>query len=311
MNKTVYGVYESNAEVIQAINALKAKGFEGDDILVVADKEETLDFTNHQRETDVHTMTNVPNDESFMDKVARFFMPDDTADLSTRLADAGLSNSEAAEHVYDIEQGKVLVLVEEGEGYLGTSRDKFTTGVKGVGTSGTTLDTNSANPLYNGTEKTDPLNKDDVYGVNGRGRELPEDERTLRLREEQLNIDKERVQSGEVVIDKEVNEEHKTINVPVEHEELTVEHRSVSGRKDSLETGSINEGETLRIPVVEEKLEVSKTPVVTDEIVIKKHAVQETEQVRDTLKKEDIQLDSTDDSIVHEKKAAERRNERF
>ncbi|MDQ7864930.1 hypothetical protein RCO48_38940 [Peribacillus frigoritolerans] len=27
MNKTVYGVYESNAEVIQAINALKAKGF--------------------------------------------------------------------------------------------------------------------------------------------------------------------------------------------------------------------------------------------------------------------------------------------
>ncbi|MFC9597944.1 hypothetical protein ACFY5J_05615 [Peribacillus butanolivorans] len=32
MNKTVYGVYESNAEVIQAINALKAKGFEGDDI---------------------------------------------------------------------------------------------------------------------------------------------------------------------------------------------------------------------------------------------------------------------------------------
>ncbi|MFE0505513.1 YsnF/AvaK domain-containing protein [Peribacillus butanolivorans] len=251
MNKTVYGVYESNAEVIQAINALKAKGFEGDDILVVADKEETLDFTNHQRETDVHTMTNVPNDESFMDKVARFFMPDDTADLSTRLADAGLSNSEAAEHVYDIEQGKVLVLVEEGEGYLGTSRDKFTTGVKGVGTSGTTLDTNSANPLYNGTEKRDPLNKDDVYGVNGRGRE------------------------------------------------------------DSLETGSINEGETLRIPVVDEKLEGLKIPVVTDEIVIKKHAVQETEQVQDTFKKEDIQLDSTDDSIVHEKKAAERRNERF
>ncbi|MGG0284883.1 YsnF/AvaK domain-containing protein [Peribacillus butanolivorans] len=251
MNKTVYGVYESNAEVIQAINALKAKGFEGDDILVVADKEETLDFTNHQRETDVRTMTNVPNDESFMDKVARFFMPNDTADISTRLADAGLSNSEAAEHVYDVEHGKVLVLVEEGEGHLGTSRNKFTTGARGVGTSGTTLDTNSANPFYNGTEKTDALNKDDVYGVNGRGRE------------------------------------------------------------DSLETGSINEGETLRIPVVDEKLEGSKIPVVTDEIVIKKHAVQETEQVQDTFKKEDVQLDSTDDTIVHEKKATERRKERF
>jgi stress response protein YsnF len=212
MNKTVYGVYESNAEVIQAINALKAKGFEGDDITVVADKEETLDFTNHQRETDVHTMTNVPNDESFMDKVARFFMPEDTADLSTRLANAGLSNSDAAEHVFDVENGKVLVLVEEGEGHLGTARDKFTTGT--MDTAGTRLDTNSTNPLYNGTEKTDALNKEDVYGVNGQGRELPEDERTLRLREEQLNIDKERVQTGEVVINKEVNEQHKTINVP-------------------------------------------------------------------------------------------------
>ncbi|MGW6662002.1 YsnF/AvaK domain-containing protein [Peribacillus sp. NPDC055009] len=309
MNKTVYGVYESNAEVIQAINALKAKGFEGDDITVVADKEETLDFTNHKRETDVHTMTNVPNDESFMDKVARFFMPEDTADLSTRLANAGLSNSEAAEHVFDVENGKVLVLVEEGEGHLGTAKDKFTTGT--MDTAGTRLDTNSTNQLFNGTEKTDALNKEDVYGVNGHGRELPEDERTLTLREEQLNIDKEKVQTGEVVINKEVNEQHKTINVPVEHEEVTVEHRSVSGREANLETGSIEDGETIRIPVVEEKLEVSKKPVVTDEIVIKKHAVQETEQVQDTLKKEDIQLDSTDDSIVNEKKATEHRTDRF
>ena len=309
MNKTVYGVYESNAEVIQAINVLKAKGFEGDDITVVADKAETLDFTNHQRETDVHTMTNVPNDESFMDKVARFFMPEDTADLSTRLANAGLSNSEAAEHVFDVENGKVLVLVDESEGHLGTARDKFTTGT--TDTARTRLDTNSVNPLYNGTEKADALNKEDVYGVNGQGRELPEDERTLRLREEQLNIDKERVQTGEVVINKEVNEQHKTINVPVEHEELTVEHRSVSGREANQETGSIGDGETLRIPVVEEKLEVSKKPVVTDEIVIKKHAVQETEQVQDTLKKEDIQFDSTDESIVNEKKATERKIDRF
>ncbi|WP_285765608.1 YsnF/AvaK domain-containing protein [Peribacillus sp. SI8-4] len=309
MNKTVYGVYESNAEVIQAINALKAKGFEGDDITVVADKEETLDFTNHQRETDVHTMTNVPHDESFMDKVARFFMPDDTADLSTRLANAGLSNSDAAEHVFDVENGKVLVLVEEGEGHLGTAKDKFTTA--SMDTAGTRLDGNTAPPLDNGTEKADALNKEDVYGVNGKGRELPEDERTLTLREEQLNIDKERVQTGEVVINKEVNEQHKTINVPVEHEEVTIEHRSVSGREGNLETDSIQEGETIRIPVVEEKLEVSKKPVVTDEIVIKKHAVQETEQVKDTLKKEEIQLDSSDDSILNEKNATERSGNRF
>ncbi|CAH0129173.1 Stress response protein YsnF [Peribacillus sp. Bi96] len=309
MNKTIYGVYESNAEVIQAIDALKAKGFEGDDITVVADKEETLDFANHQRETDVHTMTNVPNDESFMDKVARFFMPDDTADLSTRLANAGLSNSDAAEHVFDVENGKVLVLVDESEGHLGMTKDKFMTGT--TDTAGTRPDTNSITPLYNGTEKNDALNKEDIYGVNGQGRKLPEDERTLQLREEQLNIDKERVQTGKVLINKEVNEQHKTINVPVEHEEVTIEHRSVSGRESKRETGSMKDGETFRIPVVEEQLEVSKKPVVTDEIVIKKHAVQETEQGQDTLKTEDIQLDSTDESIVNEKKETGSRSDRF
>ncbi|MDQ7864929.1 hypothetical protein RCO48_38935 [Peribacillus frigoritolerans] len=31
------------------------------------------------------------------------------------------SNSDAAEHVFDVENGKVLVLVEEGEGHLGTA----------------------------------------------------------------------------------------------------------------------------------------------------------------------------------------------
>ncbi|MFD6207997.1 YsnF/AvaK domain-containing protein [Peribacillus sp. NPDC060253] len=309
MNKTIYGVYESNAEVIQAIDALKAKGFEGDDITVVADKEETLDFANHQRETDVHTMTNVPNDESFMDKVARFFMPDDTADLSTRLANAGLSNSDAAEHVFDVENGKVLVLVDESEGHLGMAKDKFMTGT--TDKAGTRLDINSITPLYNGTEKNDALNKEDIYGVNGQGRKLPEDERTLQLREEQMNIDKERVQTGKVLINKEVNEQHKTLNVPVEHEEVTIEHRSVSGRESKLETGSMKDGETFRIPVVEEQLEVSKKPVVTDGIVIKKHAVQETEQGQDTLKTEDILLDSTDESIVNEKKATGSRSDRF
>lgn len=302
MNKTVYGVYESNAEVIQAINGLKAKGFEGEDITVVADKEETLDFTNRHRETDVHTITNVSTDDTFMDKVARFFMPDENANLSTKLADAGLSNSEAAEYVYDVERGKVLVLVEEGKGHLTSPRDSFKAGTEeSARPVGTMLNSNSKNPRFNGTEKDTLLNDNDTTVLNGRGRGTTEDEKTIRLREEQLKIDKERVQAGEVVVDKEVKEQHKTINVPVEREEVTIERRPVTGKESGLEAGTIKDGETVRIPVVEEKLEVTKKPVVTDEIVIKKQVVEETEQVQDTLKKEDIHLDSSDSSIVREK----------
>lgn len=302
MNKTVYGVYESNVEVIAAINELKAKGFEGDDITVVADKEETLAFTTHQRETDVdvNTITNETNEDSFMDKVARFFMPDENANLSTRLADAGLSSSEAAEHVYDVERGKILILIEEDKNHLTAPRDSFKAGTENTtGTTRTTLDTNSENPLFNKTEKSGLLKGKDTV-MNGSGRGTTEDEKTIRLREEQLNIDKERVQAGEVVIDKEVKEEHKTINVPVEREEVTIERRPVTGHESDLEAGRINEGETVRIPVVEEKLEVTKKPVVTDEIVIKKQVVESTEQVQDTLKKEDIQLKNSDSPFVRE-----------
>ena len=370
MNKTVYGVYDSNAEVIQAIHSLKDRGFEGDDITIVADKEETLDFTNQQAGTDVHTITNVPEDESFMDKVARFFMPEDTSELSMKLADAGLPNNEAAEYVYDVERGKVLVLVNEDADHLTTDRDKFNLRNDEADTGSRTLNTNTAvtdteanmargtavnrdmntagsglnnqvdgptlgtddtalgrtasasgkeTPSMNrstdgtsleangsDTNRTSNAANTDAYS---RERELPQDEKTIQLREEQLNIDKERVQAGEVVVNKEVHEDQKTINVPVEHEEVTVEHRSVSGRDADMNAGTIDDGETIRIPVVEEKLEVSKKPIVTDEIVIKKHAVQETEQVKDTLKKEDVQLESSDESLLREKNATNRKSD--
>jgi stress response protein YsnF len=46
---------------------------------------------------------------------------------------------------------------------------------------------------------------------------------TLQAKEEQLHVSKEKVQTGGVDIRKEVHTEHKTIEVPVEREEVVVE----------------------------------------------------------------------------------------
>ena len=46
---------------------------------------------------------------------------------------------------------------------------------------------------------------------------------TLQLREEQLDIKKERVQTGEVKVHKEVVEEPKTFTIPIKREEMVIE----------------------------------------------------------------------------------------
>jgi len=65
------------------------------------------------------------------------------------------------------------------------------------------------------------------------------DEQTLRLREEELRVSKERVQTGEVQVHKRVVTELQTMQVPVEREELVIERAgevTVVGAGGNVET---------------------------------------------------------------------------
>ena len=121
--------------------------------------------------------------------------------------------------------------------------------------------------------------------------------RSLRLREERLNVSKEQVQAGEVGLHKEVVAEQKTINVPVTHEEVVIERHAVTdGRVDNTPIG---EGEVIRVPVSEEQVNVSKSTVVTGEVAIGKRAVQETQQVTDTVRREEARIDQQGNPVIH------------
>ena len=121
--------------------------------------------------------------------------------------------------------------------------------------------------------------------------------RSLRLREERLNVSKDRVQAGEVGLHKEVVSQQQTINVPVTHEEVVIERRAVTdGQVDNTPIG---EGETIRVPVSEEQVNVSKNTVVTGEVAIGKRAVQETQQVTDTVRHEEARVDQQGNAIIH------------
>jgi uncharacterized protein (TIGR02271 family) len=120
-----------------------------------------------------------------------------------------------------------------------------------------------------------------------------EDRSRLELREEELAIEKDVVQKGEVRVRKEVVSEERTIDVPVTREEVVIERTPVAGRSADAGVGT---NEEIRIPVSEEQVRVEKTPVVKEEVKVNKRRVQDTERVRDTVRREEARVEEVGDA---------------
>lgn len=120
-------------------------------------------------------------------------------------------------------------------------------------------------------------------------------EGTLQLREEQLEVNKHRVQAGEVTLSKDVIEEQKSMDVPVTHEEVIIERTSFDNKESDT---PITSGETITIPVSEEHVNVGKRTVLTGEVSAHKQEVEETRHIDETVKKEEAHIDSTGDTKV-------------
>jgi uncharacterized protein (TIGR02271 family) len=126
-------------------------------------------------------------------------------------------------------------------------------------------------------------------GVQGTG---TEDAQSIKLREEQLRVQKQPVETGEARLRKDVVTEQKSIDVPVTHEEVYVERHPASGQPSDTPIG---ESETYRIPVSEEQVTVEKQPVVREEVSLGKRSVQDTQQVSDTVRREEAHVEHAGD----------------
>jgi len=120
-------------------------------------------------------------------------------------------------------------------------------------------------------------------------------ERTVELHEEQVTPVKERVQTGEVEIRKEVITENKTMEVPVTREEVVIERHPVD-RRPADRADFRAESETVRVPVTEERVSIEKTPVVTEEVTVGTRARQETEHVAATVRREEAHVERHGDT---------------
>lgn len=130
----------------------------------------------------------------------------------------------------------------------------------------------------------------------------------LELRQEELDISKNKVQSGEVTLSKDIIEEEKTVDVPVMHEEVVIERKALDHEPSDT---PITSGETIRIPVSEEKVEVGKHTVLTGEVTAHIRRVDDTKTVKETLKKEEAHIDRDGDTNIVSENSVDESTEGF
>jgi len=122
-------------------------------------------------------------------------------------------------------------------------------------------------------------------------------EDTIQVKEERLHAMKRPVDTGEVRVGKEVHTETKTVEVPVQREEVVIERTPVEGRAatEGIAAGELREGEEIRIPVREDQVEVTKEAVVVEEVNVGKQVVQDTERVSGQVRKEEVKVEKSGD----------------
>ncbi len=136
--------------------------------------------------------------------------------------------------------------------------------------------------------KVAPRTREEERG--GYGRET--EEARIPVREEELEAQK-REREGEVRVRKDVTTETQRFEVPVQKEEVRVEHVPGSeARMAEMDEKAFQE-EEVRIPVREEEVEVTKRPVVKDEVRVSKEARTEEQEVSGEVRKENVKVDRT------------------
>jgi uncharacterized protein (TIGR02271 family) len=117
--------------------------------------------------------------------------------------------------------------------------------------------------------------------------------------EERLNVSKEE-STEDATVTKEPVTETKTIEIPVTHEEITIEKRPPRDRKyTSISSENPVESKTeIKIPLKKEEVEVIKQPYVKEEVVVKKNPVTKTQQATEQVRSEKVNI--ADDKNIEE-----------
>jgi uncharacterized protein (TIGR02271 family) len=114
---------------------------------------------------------------------------------------------------------------------------------------------------------------------------------------EELKAGVREKEGGMARVTKNVVEEQKSIDVPVQHEEVYVTKRTVDRPATEAD---LRAGEReIDIPLKQQEVVTQKEAVVTGEVDVRKETVTDTERVTDTVRREEVRVEDPNNKRVH------------
>ncbi|MCU0625583.1 MAG: YsnF/AvaK domain-containing protein [Gemmatimonadaceae bacterium] len=229
------------------------------------------------------------HDDSFMDKLKRFFTGDDdqgTDDEYYRTRHASLATGTSGTSAASYDEARPAYRM----GHLAGSDDRY------------------ANRSFDEAEDELRGAWSSTGGASGRDwstvRDYARDayvrgqEQRVVLSEEQLAVGKRQVQAGEVTLHKTVETEHVTEHVPLVREEVTIERRPLTGEAAIAASATIGEDEVIRVPLMAEEAVVEKRVVPVEEVIVRTDAVTETQVIDETVRRERLETSGVQDGTA-------------
>ncbi|MBK1811907.1 YsnF/AvaK domain-containing protein [Clostridium sp. YIM B02505] len=129
------------------------------------------------------------------------------------------------------------------------------------------------------------------------------DTETLQLKEEQLNIAKTWMKTGDVKTHRETVTVEKTFTVPIQREELVIEKQTFNSSTGKPQDTS---AEIIRIPLNEERVDFTKHRVALEDVSIHRENIKEIKHFEETLRKEKPKVKITGSPKVTDKSHSKR-----
>jgi uncharacterized protein (TIGR02271 family) len=301
---TVVGVFNDREDAREAIEALKDDGFTGDSISILSpDKQATRDIaedTGTQAGTGAATgavaggilgglggwlvgvgALAIPGigpfiaAGAFATAIGGAAIGAGLGAIAGALVGMGVPEEHAKYYEGEAKAGKTLVTVRADGRYDDAQqilRDHGAYDVESRGSAATA--TSNPTPQSSGAAT----------------RTMREGQEAVQLREEELVANKQRVETGQVQIGKEVVSEQRTLDVPVTREEVTIERHPVD--RQPADSPIDDRERSISVPVHEERVELDKRAVVYEEVGVGKREVQETQQVTGTVRREEARVEN-------------------
>jgi uncharacterized protein (TIGR02271 family) len=121
----------------------------------------------------------------------------------------------------------------------------------------------------------------------------------IRLYEERLLTNKNRVKTGEVAVGKRIETETAQVSIPVEKERVIIERTSPTETTPVTPgTADFQEGEVARMEVYEETADIQKQAFVREEVNVRKEVAHDTVEATETLRREELQVDADGNPVI-------------